>query len=52
MTNSSCGTSTFSTNPPVEDTTQVVAKVEFHPGELFPRLEVIVTNLDTPSGGL
>jgi hypothetical protein len=26
-----------------------VAKVEFHAGELFPRLGFIVTNLETPS---
>jgi len=26
-----------------------VAKVEFHAGELFPRVEFIVTNLETPS---
>jgi hypothetical protein len=26
-----------------------VAKVEFHAGELFPRLEFIVTNLEIPS---
>jgi hypothetical protein len=25
--------------------------VEFHAGELFPRLELIVTNLETPSPG-
>ena len=28
---------------------RVVAKVEFHAGELFPRLGFIVTNLETPS---
>jgi hypothetical protein len=28
---------------------QVVAKVEFHFGELFPRVGFIVTNLETPS---
>jgi hypothetical protein len=28
---------------------QVVAKVEYHAGELFPRLGFIVTNLETPS---
>ena len=28
---------------------RVVAKVEFHAGELFPRLRFIVTNLETPS---
>src|SRR5437667_2754083 len=28
---------------------QVVAKVEFHFGELFPRIGFIVTNLETPS---
>jgi hypothetical protein len=28
---------------------RVVAKVEFHAGELFPRVGFIVTNLDTPS---
>ena len=27
----------------------MVAKVEFHAGELFPRLGFIVTNLETPS---
>jgi len=27
----------------------VVAKVEFHAGELFPRVGFIVTNLETPS---
>ena len=26
-----------------------MAKVEFHAGELFPRVEFIVTNLETPS---
>ena len=28
---------------------RVVAKVEFHAGELFPRVGFIVTNLETPS---
>ena len=28
---------------------RVVAKVEFHAGELFPRIGFIVTNLETPS---
>jgi hypothetical protein len=28
---------------------RVVAKVEFHPGELFPRVGFIVTNLETDS---
>jgi hypothetical protein len=28
---------------------RVVAKVEFHCGELFPRVGLIVTNLGTPS---
>ena len=28
---------------------RVVAKVEFHPGELFPRIGFIVTNLETDS---
>jgi Transposase DDE domain group 1 len=28
---------------------RVVAKVEFHYGELFPRVGFIVTNLETPS---
>jgi Transposase DDE domain group 1 len=28
---------------------RVVAKVEFHTGELFPRIGFIVTNLETPS---
>lgn len=27
----------------------MVAKVEFHAGELFPRVGFIVTNLETPS---
>jgi Transposase DDE domain group 1 len=31
---------------------RVVAKVEFHAGELFPRLGFIVTNLETPSRAL
>jgi hypothetical protein len=30
---------------------RVVAKVEFHAGELFPRVGFIVTNLETPSRG-
>jgi Transposase DDE domain group 1 len=28
----------------------VVAKVEFHVGELFPRVGFVVTNLETPNG--
>ena len=32
-----------------EVTRRVVAKVEFHAGELFPRVGFIVTNLETPS---
>ena len=28
---------------------RVVAKIEFHAGELFPRVGFIVTNLETPS---
>jgi hypothetical protein len=28
---------------------RVVAKVEFHAGELFPRVGFVVTNLETPS---
>jgi hypothetical protein len=30
---------------------RVVAKVEHHAGELFPRIGFVVTNLETPSGG-
>jgi hypothetical protein len=32
-----------------ETARRVVAKVEFHAGELFPRVGFIVTNLETPS---
>ena len=31
---------------------RIVAKVEHHPGELFPRVGFIVTNLSLPSGAL
>jgi hypothetical protein len=31
---------------------RVVAKVEFHAGELFPRVGFIVTDLETPSGAV
>src|SRR5271167_1648358 len=35
--------------PVGESARRVVAKVEFHAGELFPRVGFIVTNLETPS---
>src|SRR5450759_511262 len=33
----------------LEDTRRVVAKVEWHPGELYPRVGFIVTNLSRPA---
>jgi len=49
VTNPSCGTRAFSIKLQLETARRVVAKVEFHAGELFPRVGFIVTNLETPS---